>query len=55
VIVFRLTADATIEALDLDDAFEKLELHFAALRKGEDWSAIHRGTIELVVTPSEKP
>jgi hypothetical protein len=48
-VTFRLHADATFEADDLDGAFAQLGWHFNSLTKDADfdYQLEHDGTIEL--------
>lgn len=46
--VFRLKADAVFRAESIDDAFQKLEEHFRALREGGDHALIDEGDISIM-------
>lgn len=46
-MIFRLTADFTFEATDIDHAFTVLRKHFEALEEGEDEKTILSGEIKV--------
>lgn len=53
-MIFKLRSNVEFEAKDIDDAFETLEKHFRALKKGIDSRIFIKGCIELTPAMRKK-
>ena len=55
-MIFKVKADAEIDARNLDDAFEQLRDHFEMLLQGKESRVIVGGSIEIMpILPPRNP